>query len=130
MRRGSLRHIRSRTGEAKRMTRRLFDNARRRRDWTFVPGLAIAIAAVTVLAGDAFAHAVTVGDKGFIQEIVGLHLIPFMYLGAKHMVTGHDHILFLFGVIFFPYKLTHVGLYVSLLPLRHSTTMLLCVSLA
>src|SRR3546814_13448735 len=47
-----------------------------------------------------------------------------MYLGAKHMVTGHDHILFLFGVIFFLYKLKHVGLYVSLFALGHSTTML------
>src|SRR3546814_12772384 len=101
MRRGSLRHIRSRTGEAKRMTRRLFDNARRRRDWPFVPGLAIAIAAVTVLAGDAFAHEVPVGDNGFIQEIVGLHLIPFLSLGAKQMVTGHAHMLFLFGVLHF-----------------------------
>src|SRR3546814_15975092 len=50
-----------------------------------------------------------------------------MYLGAKHMVTGHDHILFLFGVIFFLYKLKHVGLYVSLFALGHSTTMLLGV---
>ena len=26
---------------------------------------------------------------------------PLMYLGAKHMVTGYDHLLFLVGVIFF-----------------------------
>src|SRR3546814_1750714 len=50
-----------------------------------------------------------------------------MYLGAKHMVTGHDHILFLFGVIFFLYKLKHVGLYFSWFALGHSTTMLLGV---
>src|SRR3546814_14620896 len=50
-----------------------------------------------------------------------------MYLGAKHMVTGHDHILFLFGVLFFLYKLKHVGLYVSLFALGHSQTMLLGV---
>ena len=47
-----------------------------------------------------------------------------MYLGAKHMITGYDHILFLFGVIFFLYRLKHVGLYVSLFALGHSTTML------
>ena len=77
-----------------------------------------------ILGGEAFAHGVTEGDKGFIQEINGLHLIPFIYLGAKHMVTGYDHLLFLFGVIFFLYRLKHVGIYVSLFALGHSTTML------
>ena len=86
-----------------------------------VPALA---AVLVALAGDALAHAVTVGDKGYIQDISGIHLLPFMYLGAKHMITGYDHILFLFGVIFFLYRLKHVGLYVSLFALGHSTTML------
>ena len=78
-------------------------------------------------SADALAHAVTQGDKGYIQEITGVHLLPFIYLGAKHMVTGYDHILFLFGVIFFLYRLNHIALYVSLFALGHSTTMLLGV---
>jgi hypothetical protein len=77
--------------------------------------------------GPALAHAVAEGDKGYIQEISGIHLIPFVYLGAKHMVTGYDHILFLLGVIFFLYRLKEVALYVSLFALGHSTTMLLGV---
>ena len=80
-----------------------------------------------MLAGSAFAHAVAEGDKGYIQEISGINLLPFIYLGAKHMVTGYDHILFLFGVIFFLYRLKHIGIYVSLFALGHSTTMLLGV---
>jgi hypothetical protein len=72
----------------------------------------------------AFAHAVAEGDKGYIQEITGIHLLPFVYLGAKHMVTGYDHILFLFGVIFFLYRLKDIGIYVSLFAIGHSTTML------
>jgi hypothetical protein len=76
---------------------------------------------------EAFAHAVTDGDKGYIQEISGVHLLPFMYLGAKHMMTGYDHILFLFGVIFFLYRFQQIGLYVSLFALGHSTTMTLGV---
>jgi hypothetical protein len=67
------------------------------------------------------------GDKGYIQEISGIRILPFIYLGAKHMVTGYDHILFLFGVIFFLYRLKDVGLYVSLFAVGHSTTMLLGV---
>jgi hypothetical protein len=76
---------------------------------------------------EALAHAVTEGDKGYIQEISGVNLLPFMYLGAKHMMTGYDHILFLFGVIFFLYRFKHIGLYVSLFGLGHSTTMILGV---
>ena len=77
-----------------------------------------------LLIGTAFAHGVTAGDKGYIQEIEGLNLIPYMYLGAKHMVTGYDHLLFLFGVIFFLYRLKDIGFYVSLFALGHSLTML------
>ena len=62
----------------------------------------------------AAAHNVTEGDAGYIQEIWGVKLIPFMYLGAKHMVTGYDHILFLLGVVFFLYKMKDVAIYVSL----------------
>jgi len=78
-------------------------------------------------SGDALAHAVAEGDKGYIQEIYGVHLISFVYLGAKHMVTGYDHILFLLGVIFFLYRMQHIAIYVSLFAIGHSTTMLLGV---
>ncbi|MEE9985518.1 HupE/UreJ family protein [Agrobacterium pusense] len=89
--------------------------------------LFVAVLSVLALAGTAAAHAVAEGDKGYIQEISGINLIPFVYLGAKHMVTGYDHLLFLFGVIFFLYRLKHIGIYVSLFAVGHSTTMLLGV---
>lgn len=79
------------------------------------------------LSEAAIAHAVVEGDKGYIQEITGIKIMPFVYLGAKHMVTGYDHILFLFGVIFFLYRMKHIGIYVSLFALGHSTTMILGV---
>lgn len=72
----------------------------------------------------ALAHAVTLGDKGYIQEITGVHIIPFLYLGAKHMVTGYDHLLFLAGVIFFLYGMKEIGIYVTLFAVGHSMTML------
>jgi len=80
-----------------------------------------------LLGATAYAHGVAEGDKGYIQEITGVHIVPFIYLGAKHMFTGYDHILFLLGVIFFLYKLKDIGIYVSLFALGHSTTMLLGV---
>jgi hypothetical protein len=87
----------------------------------------LALVLVLAAAGVAAAHAVAEGDKGYIQEISGIHILPFIYLGAKHMVTGYDHLLFLFGVIFFLYRLKHIGIYVSLFAIGHSTTMLLGV---
>ncbi len=85
------------------------------------------ILAMLMSTGFAAAHAVAEGDKGYIQEITGVHLIPFMYLGAKHMVTGYDHLLFLLGVVFFLYRLQHIAIYVSLFAIGHSTTMILGV---
>ena len=80
-----------------------------------------------LLSSVAFAHAVTVGDKGYIQEVSGINIIPFMYLGAKHMVTGYDHLLFLIGVVFFLFRMKEIGLYVTLFAIGHSTTLLLGV---
>ncbi|MBU0740590.1 MAG: HupE/UreJ family protein [Alphaproteobacteria bacterium] len=92
-----------------------------------VATLLLASLSLLLFAHAAAAHAVAEGDKGYIQEISGVHIIPFIYLGAKHMVTGYDHLLFLFGVIFFLYRLKHIALYVSLFAIGHSTTMLLGV---
>lgn len=72
----------------------------------------------------AVAHGVTEGDKGFILESSGTMVMPFIYLGAKHMVTGYDHLLFLCGVIFFLYRLRDVTLYVTLFALGHVITLL------
>ncbi|SEB03612.1 HupE/UreJ family protein [Rubrimonas cliftonensis] len=87
-----------------------------------LPLAALALCASS--AAQALAHAVTPGDAGYIQEIWGVHIIPFMYLGAKHMVTGYDHILFLLGVVFFLYRMKDVAIYVSIFAIGHSVTML------
>lgn len=85
----------------------------------------LAVVCLLLMCGaGAYAHGVAAGDKGYIQEISGIHLLPFVYLGAKHMVTGYDHLLFLAGVIFFLYKLKDIALYVTLFALGHSLTML------
>jgi len=80
--------------------------------------------ALTLSATVSTAHNVTPGDAGYIQEIWGVKLAPFMYLGAKHMVTGYDHLLFLFGVVFFLYRMQHVAIYVGLFAIGHCTTIL------
>jgi len=81
---------------------------------------------VTLLLAVPFAcaHGVAEGDKAFLESSTGLQVIPYIYLGAKHMVTGYDHLLFLFGVIFFLYRLKDVGVYVTLFAVGHSVTLL------
>ena len=61
--------------------------------WLLLPLLVLCTAT-------AFAHGIARSDQAFVQSNSGMHLIPFIYLGAKHMVTGYDHLLFLAGVIF------------------------------
>ena len=70
------------------------------------------------------AHGVSGKDAVFLQGLDGRAIGPLMYLGAKHMVTGYDHLLFLVGVIFFLYRAKDVVLYVSLFTLGHSLTLL------
>ncbi|TVO69333.1 HupE/UreJ family protein [Denitromonas ohlonensis] len=86
--------------------------------------LIVGVLLTVLFSAVAHAHGVADGDKGYIQEITGTHLLPFTYLGAKHMVTGYDHLLFLAGVVFFLYKLKDIALYVSLFAVGHSLTML------
>ena len=88
----------------------------------FLPLLTLAL--LMAVMPEALAHGVPEGDKGFIQESTGVMLMPFIYMGAKHMITGYDHLLFLFGVIFFIYRLKDVGLYVTLFAVGHSITLL------
>jgi len=87
--------------------------------------LLVACVLVAALWPDAAAaHGVSKRDADFVQTIDGVAIGPFLYLGAKHMVTGYDHLLFLVGVIFFLYRLKDVLLYVSLFTLGHSMTLL------
>ena len=85
------------------------------------PGL-LTVALLT--AATAHAHGVTGGDQLFLESAQGSQIVPFIYLGAKHMVTGYDHLLFLVGVIFFLYRMKEVATYVSLFAVGHSVTLL------
>lgn len=80
-----------------------------------------------MVAQFSYAHGVASADQSFISSGSGSQPFAYLYLGAKHMVTGYDHLLFLLGVIFFLYRMRDVGLYVTLFAVGHSVTMLLGV---
>jgi len=84
--------------------------------------------ATALLAGSlAVAHGISGDDQAFLLRAMGAQIGPYLYLGAKHMVTGYDHLFFLAGVIFFLYRLKDVAIYVTLFAVGHSTTLLLGV---
>ena len=91
------------------------------------PILGLATLGAALLAGPALAHGIAGKDAAFVAATRGADLLPFVYLGAKHMVTGYDHLLFILGVIFFLYRLKHVALYVTMFSIGHSATLLLGV---
>jgi hypothetical protein len=84
----------------------------------------VAAAAALGLAAPALAHGIAGKDAAFVAASKGAQIIPFIYLGAKHMVTGYDHLLFIAGVVFFLYELRHVALYVTMFSIGHSATLL------
>ena len=90
---------------------------------SFALGLLILVLTLP-LPGSVQAHGVSEADAEFVQTNEGAAVGPFMYLGAKHMVTGYDHLLFLAGVIFFLYRAKDIALYVSLFTIGHSVTLL------
>ena len=86
--------------------------------------LSLVLVSGLLLPMTASAHDVSQRDASFVQSNQGVAVAAFMYLGAKHMVTGYDHLAFLVGVIFFLYRLKDVVQYVSLFTLGHSITLL------
>ena len=90
-------------------------------------GIQLILLSASLFSLAAFGHTIEGGDASFVEAIDGPAIGPFIYLGAKHMVTGYDHLLFLLGVIFFLYRPKHVVQYVTLFAIGHSITLLLGV---
>ena len=76
------------------------------------------------MSSDILAHGVDDNTRVFLEQNIGVQFFPFIYIGAKHMFTGYDHLLFLVGVIFFLYRSRDVLLYVSMFTIGHSITLL------
>ena len=91
--------------------------------------LALAFSGILIIlyVTSAFAHGISGGDARFLNQNEGFQFVIYLYLGAKHMVTGYDHLMFLFGVIFYLSTLRSVALYVSLFALGHSITLIVGV---
>jgi hypothetical protein len=83
-----------------------------------------ALIAAGLLVEPVLAHNVSQSNARFVEAINGPAVGPFLYLGAKHMVTGIDHVLFLIGVVFYLRRLRDVAIYASLFTVGHSITLI------
>jgi len=86
--------------------------------------LPLLLLGLLLAADSALAHDISQADRAAVARIEGPAPGAFLYLGAKHMVTGIDHILFLIGVIFFLYRLRDVVIYVTMFTIGHSLTLM------
>ncbi len=74
------------------------------------------------VSSNAFAHGIS--DEAKRSMIEGGYL-QYIWLGAEHMITGYDHLLFLFGVIFFLSSFKDIVKFISIFTLGHSITLIL-----
>lgn len=86
--------------------------------------IALTGALILLATSWASAHNVSIEDARLIAGKSGWHFGLYVWLGAKHMVTGYDHLLFLVGVVFYLTSFRSIVLYVSLFSLGHSLTLI------
>ncbi len=80
------------------------------------------IISIIIFFGLIFPHGISETDKiGIVQGSV----MDYFYLGAKHMITGYDHILFLIGVIFFLTQFSDIVKFITAFTIGHSITLFL-----
>ncbi len=70
---------------------------------------------------ETFAHGISEDAK---RAMIEGGYLQYIWLGAEHMITGYDHLLFLFGVIFFLTKFKDIVKFISVFTLGHSITLI------
>ncbi len=74
-----------------------------------------------VLPQYGYAHGMSEADKLAITEGGNLR---YLWLGATHMLSGYDHLLFVFGIIFFLTSFRDIVKYITAFTLGHSVTLI------
>ncbi len=70
----------------------------------------------------AFGHGMSEAER---QSIIDGGNLRYMWIGATHMLTGYDHLAFVFGIIFFLTKFKDIVKYITAFTLGHSVTLIL-----
>jgi len=88
------------------------------------PGVAAGFCCLALLPVTVLAHNVSASNANFIEGVDGPAIGLFIYLGAKHMVTGYDHLLYLLAVVFLVVRPRQVVGFVTLFAIGHSITLI------
>ena len=80
----------------------------------------LALAAMLII-GQALGHGMSEAEKLSIIEGGNLR---YMWLGATHMLSGYDHLLFVFGIIFFLTSFKEIVKYITAFTVGHSVTLI------
>lgn len=75
----------------------------------------------TIFASQAFAHGMSEAEKQTIIEGGNFHYI---LIGSSHMLSGYDHLLFVFGIVFFLTSFRDIVKYITAFTLGHSITLI------
>lgn len=70
----------------------------------------------------AYGHGMSEAEKQIIADGGNLQ---FLWIGATHMITGYDHLMFVFGIIFFLTSFRDIVKYVTAFTLGHSVTLII-----
>ena len=74
-----------------------------------------------LFVSQAFGHGMSEAEK---QSIVEGGNLRYMWIGATHMLSGYDHLLFVFGIIFFLTRFRDIVKYITAFTLGHSLTLI------
>ncbi len=74
-----------------------------------------------IFSAFAFSHGMSEEDK---QSILHAGYGEYIELGASHMLTGYDHLLFLFGVVFFLTRFRDILKFITAFTVGHSITLI------
>ena len=77
---------------------------------------------VLLVASQAFGHGMSEAEK---QSIIDGGNLRYLWIGASHMLSGYDHLLFVFGIIFFLTRFTDIVKYITAFTLGHSLTLMI-----
>jgi HupE / UreJ protein len=74
-----------------------------------------------LIAHEALAHGMSAADQ---QAMLDGGYLQYLWLGATHMLTGYDHLLFVFGIVFFLTTFMDVIKYITAFTVGHSITLI------
>ena len=79
------------------------------------------VLAIVFFVSQSFGHGMSEAEK---LSIIDGGNMRYMWLGATHMLSGYDHLLFVFGIVFFLTSFKEIVKYITAFTVGHSVTLI------